>query len=255
MRTCSRRVAIVTALVMLVEAIVGTGLRAQDASDWLRVNIASVVPERFENYIELQLNEVNPGLQEAGIPWRSAWGTAEFGNSYELQFVTPLGDLADYDIGGPLALAMEPDKFWHLVDRLRRFTVLRESYAVQYRSDLSVESDEVGGLFLARVSTVEIAPGRLGDWTAFLDQNLSQFRGADVVFGVYQRMFGPAPTVWQVVENNASFTQLAQPSIIARAFGEQADAVAAELAGVVVSVERTVLRYDPELSYSSIPSQ
>ena len=28
---------------------------------------------------------------------------------------------------------------------------------------------------------------------------------------------------------------------------------AAEIAGVVVSVQRTVLRYDPELSYSSIP--
>ena len=195
----------------------------------------------------------NPGLQDAGVPWRSVWRTAEFGNSYEMQFVTPVGDLADYDSGGPLARVMQPDEFQRLVDRLRRFTVSRRSYAVQYRSDLSVESDQIGSLFLARTSAIEIAPGRVGDWTDFLEDSIPKFRGADLVFGVYQRMFGPGPATWQIVENHASFTELAQPSIVARAFGAQAGTVASELAGIVISVERTVLRYDPELSYSSIP--
>ena len=163
MRTLGLRVAVIAALVVLVEAIAATGLRAQDASDWLRVNIVRVVPEHLDDYIELQLNEVTPGLQEAGILWCSAWRTAEFRNSYELQFVTPVGDLADYDAVGPLARVMEPDRFQRLVDRLRRFTVSRESYAVRYNADLSVESDEVGTLFLARVSNVEIAPGRVSD--------------------------------------------------------------------------------------------
>ncbi len=255
MKTLGVRVAVVVTLLVVVETMVGSGLRAQDASDWLRVNVVRVVPERLDDYIELQLNEVTPGLQAARIPWRSVWRTAEFGNSYELTFVTPLGDLADYDIGGPLARVMEPERFQRLVDRLRRFTVSRQSYAIRYRADLSVESDEVGSLFLARVTTVEIAPGRGPEWTAFLEQRLPQFRGANLVFGVYERMFGPAPTSWQIAENHASFTELAQPGIIARAFGDQADAVTAEIAGVVVSVQRTVLRYDPELSYSSIPAQ
>ena len=255
MRTLSVRVAIIAAVLVLVEANVGSGLRAQDASDWLRVDVVRVVPERLEDYIELQLNEVTPGLQAARIPWRSVWRTAEFGNTYELRFVTPLGDLADYDLGGPLARVMEPDRFQRLIDRLRRLTVSRDSYAIRYRADLSVESDEVGSLYLARVTTVEIAPGRAGEWTAFLERRLPQFRDADLVFGVYEQMFGPAPTSWQIAENHASFTELARPGIIARAFGDQADTVVAEIAGIVVSVERTVLRYDPELSYSSIPSQ
>ena len=254
MTTLGVRVAIVAGLLVLVDAGPGSVLRAQNASDWLRVDIVRVVPERLEDYIELQLEEVTPGLQAAGIPWRSVWRTAEFGNSYELQFVTPLGDLADYDVGGPLARVMEPGNFQRLVDRLRRFTVSRDSYAVRYRPDLSAESDEIGSLFLARVTNIEIAPGRVGEWTAFLEQRLPQFREAGLVFGVYERVYGPAPTSWQIAENHASFTELAQPNIVARAFGEQAQAVAAEIAGVVVSVERSVLRYDPELSYSSIPS-
>lgn len=217
--------------------------------------MVQVLPERLEDYIELQLTEVTPALQEAGVPWRSVWRTAEFGNSYELQFIQPVGDLADYDAGGPLARVMQPERFQRLVDRLRRFTVARESYAVRYRGDLSVESDDVSSLFLARVSTLEVAPGRGADWAAFLERSLPQFRGAGVVFGVYQRIFGPTPTAWQIVENHESFADLAQPSIITRAFGEEADSVTSELAGVVVSVQRSVLRYDPELSYLSIPSQ
>ena len=108
MKTLCIRVAVIAALLVLVRTSGGPALRAQDASDWLRVNVVKVVPERLEDYIELQLTEVTPGLQEAGVPWRSVWRTAEFGNSYELQFVQPVGDLADYDAGGPLARVMQP---------------------------------------------------------------------------------------------------------------------------------------------------
>jgi len=254
MRKWSLRIIIFVTLLVLVGPWVHNSLRAQDASDWLWVDVVRTVPERFEEYVELQLSEVTPALQAAGIPWRSVWRTAEFGNIYELHFVTPVGGLADYDIGGPLARVMEPDRYRRLVDRLRRFTASRESHAIQHRPDLSVESDAVGGLYLTRVTNVQIAPGRGGEWTEFLRQRLLQFRDANLVFGVYERVFGPAPASWQIAENHASFTERAQPSIIARTFGDQADSVTAEIAGVVVSVQRTVLRYDPELSDSSIPS-
>ena len=72
-----------------------------------------------------------------------------------------------------------------------------------------------------------------------------------MVFGVYERVFGPGPSVWQIVENHASFGELDRPTILQRTFGEQADEVAARLAGVLLSIERTVLRYDPELSFSA----
>ena len=71
-----------------------------------------------------------------------------------------------------------------------------------------------------------------------------------MVFGVYERPFGPGAAVWQIVENHASFAELDRPTILQRTFGERADRVAARLDGVVLSVERSVLRYDPELSFS-----
>jgi len=227
--------------------------RAQDENSWMRVDVLQVLPRELDDFIELQLEEVNPALQRAGVPWRSAWRTAEFGNTYERLFVTPVASLADLDYGGPLARVLEPDRLERIRDRVRRTLSSRQSYAVRYRPGLSVESDDVSGLSLAWTTTIQVAPGRVADWEAFLRENLPQFRGADVVFGVYERVFGPGPAVWQIVENHASFSELDRPTILQRTFGEQADEIASRLAGVLLSVERSVLRYDPELSFSAPP--
>lgn len=224
---------------------------AQEETSWMRVDVLQVQPRELDDFIEMQLEEVNPALQRAGVPWRSAWRTAEFGNTYERLFVTPVASLAELDFGGPLARVLEPDRLARIRDRVRRTLSSRQSYAVRYRSDLSVESDDVSGLSLAWITTLQVAPGRLADWEAFLRENLTQFRGADVVFGVYERVFGPGPAVWQIVENHSSFSELDRPTILQRTFGERADEIAARLAGVLLSIERSVLRYDPELSFSA----
>ena len=51
---------------------------------------------------------------------------------------------AEYDTGGPLTRALEPDKRQRLADRLRRMTVSRERWAIRSRPDLSVEGDVAG---------------------------------------------------------------------------------------------------------------
>ena len=236
--------------VLLIPGVTSVTL-AQDGASWMRVDYLQVLPRELDEFIELQLEEVNPALQRAGVPWRSAWRTAEFGNTYERLFVTPLESLAELDFGGPLARVLEPERLARIRDRVRRTLSSRQSYAVRYRADLSVESDDVSGLSLAWITNVQVAPGRNPDWEAFLRENTPQFRGADVVFGIYERVFGPGPSVWQIVENHASFAELDRPTILQRTFGERADEVAARLTDVVLSVERTVLRYDPELSFSA----
>ena len=73
---------------------------------------------------------------------------------------------------------------------------------------------------------------------------------AGLAFDVYERVFGPGPASWQIVENYSSYASLEQPTILERAFRNHAAGVSADLSGVVMSIERTVLRYDPELSFS-----
>ena len=79
-----------------------------------------VLPRELDEFIELQLEEINPALQRAGVPWRSAWRTAEFGNTYERLFVTPMEEMGELDGGGPLARTLDPDRLARIRDRVRR---------------------------------------------------------------------------------------------------------------------------------------
>jgi hypothetical protein len=223
---------------------------AQGAMPWMRVDIIEVLPREFDQFIEVQSRDVNEAMQRAGVPWRSAWRTAEFGNLYEYMFVTPMDNLAELDRGGPLALALDRRDMERIDERVRRTISGHRSYALRYRPELSVEAENAGGLALAWITTLEVAPGRLADWQAFMRERLPLFRGDNVVFGMYERYLGSGAAVWQLVENHSSFTELNNPTIMQRALGARTSETAAGLAGVVLSVERTVLRYDPELSFS-----
>lgn len=112
-----------------------------------------------------------------------------------------------------------------------------------------MESEDVTGLPIARVTNLQIAPGRAVEFEAFLRSNLENFRSAGVVFGIYHRQFGPGPVVWQVVENLRRYGELFRGGIL-RAFGNDESAnVLAGLSGVITVVERTTLAYDVSLSY------
>ena len=90
-----------------------------------------------------------------------------------------------------------------MIEKLRRSIDRRQSYAVLYRADLSVESEDVSGFPIAQVTSLQVAPGRGAEFKVLLRENLETFRAAGVVFGVYQRQFGPGPVVWQIVEEPA----------------------------------------------------
>ena len=223
---------------------------AQQAMPWMRVDILEVIPREMNQFIEVQSRDVNQAMQRAGVPWRSAWRTAEFGDMYEWMFVTPMDNLAELDRGGPLALTLDRRDLERIDERVRRTISGHRSYALRYRPELSVEAENAGNLSLAWITTLEVAPGRLADWQAFMRQRLPQFRGTNAVFGMYERYLGSGAAVWQLVENHSSFTELERPTIMQLALGQRTSDTAAGLAGVVLSVERNVLRYDPRLSYS-----
>ena len=232
-----------------VVALVASAELAQAQDSWVRVNIVQVKPDRLSDFIKLYRDEINPALQKAGVPWRSVWQTGEFGETYERHFITPMGSFAELDAGGPLARVLEPRALDRVLEKLRRATDRRQSYAVLYRADLSVESDDVSALPIARVTNLQVVPGRGAEFEALLRDNLDTYRAAGVVFGVYQRQFGPGPVVWQIVENLRSYAELARGGIL-RAFGDGSGRMASQLGELLVGVERSVLEYDPTLSFT-----
>ena len=243
------RTGVVASLVLTVGLLVcAPDIQAQDNETWMQLNVVQVRPDKLDDFVELYRDEINPALRRAGVPWRAAWRAGEFGETYERIFVTPMASFAELDAGGPLATVLDARQLERVLERLREYTDARQTYAVQYRGDLSVESDNVTGLAIARQTNLLVAPGRSAEFEAFLRDNRENFRQAGVVFGIYRRQFGPGPVVWQIVENLRSYAELARGGIL-RAFGEESDQVLAGLQGVITEVERTVLEYDEELSF------
>ena len=238
-----------TGLGLILALGFGWPVAAQDGASWMRVDTVQVRPDKLDDFVELYQEVINPALRRAGVPWRSARETGEFGETYQRLFVTPMASFTELDRGGPLARSLEPRQLSRVLSRLREYTDSRQSHAVLYRADLSLESEDVTGLPIARVTNLQIAPGRAAEFEAFLRSNLENFRSAGVVFGVYHRQFGPGPVIWQVVENLRSYGELSRGGIL-RAFSndESADALAG-LTGVVTGVERTILAYDASLGY------
>ena len=248
-KTRLEHVGILGALTVVLIIGVSTVARAQtdEVRTWMRVDTVHVKPEMWQQFHEIQREEVNPALQRAGVPWRSAWRTGEFGDGYAVMLVTPIEDFAAYDQGDLLSGALSLRELERLREKIRRCITGRESHAIHDRRDLSVGSSRRP---FAVISTLSVAPGRGQEFESFLRDTLPTFAEADVVFGIYQRVFG-GPSAWLLVQNLDSLAELDRPGVLVRAFGEEgADRVSARLAGVVTSVERTVLRYDLELSYS-----
>lgn len=226
----------------------GTQSWAQTAGErtWLRVDTVQVKPEMWTEYREIERDEVIPALRQAGVTSRSAWRTAEFGSTYELVLVRPVEDFGVYDSGDSFS-RLAPREAERLRERLRRCLVSRESAAILVRSDLGV--GETGRPF-AVVTTMTVAPGRGQDYENFLRETLPSLRKAGVIFGVYERRFGQ-PSAWLLVENIDSLRELTLPSALDRAFGEEgAGRLVERLSGILTSIERKVLRFDPELSFS-----
>ena len=237
------------ASVLLLLAVGGDRVAAQNDSTraWLRIDSVRVKPELWSEYRDLERDEVIPALRKGGVGYRAAWRTAEFGETYELVFVRPIADFGEYAAGDSFSKAMPPREAERLRERLRRCLLGRETTALVQRSDLSV--GETGRPFVV-ITTHTVMTGRGGDYETFLRETLPDFKKSGIVFGVYQRVYG-AQTAWLLVENLESLSELARPTAFFRAFGQEGGAdVASRLIGIVSSVERRVLRFDPELSFS-----
>ena len=232
---------------ILAGAGVPVGAQSGTVQTWLRVDTVQVKPEMWTEYREIERDEVIPALRKAGVGFRAAWRTAEFGSTYELVLVRPVSDFGEYDTGDSFSKGLAPREAERLRERLRRCLLGRESAAILQRSDLSV--GETGRPF-ALVTTLTVAPGRSGEYDAFLRETLPAIKKAGIVIGVYQRIYGHE-AAWLLVQNLDSLRELAQPGGLFRAFGQEgADDLIGRLSGIVTSVDRKVLRFDPELSFS-----
>ena len=81
------------AFVLLFQAL---ALAQSEPSPWHEFRVIRVKADMVDEWRELQMNDVNPALKAAGVPYRAVWRYV-FGNPNEWWSVTPIAAFSQYD--------------------------------------------------------------------------------------------------------------------------------------------------------------
>jgi hypothetical protein len=265
MKRIARRIAIALLGGALLLVLVGKFTLAQEKADskalatsassaqqWASITVVHVKPEMAAEYEDFVKNEALPAYKKAGVKWRHVWQTAVFGEGFEYVITMPIDSLAQYDGQGMVIKALGQDGARTYNDKLRRFVVNSHSYAAVIRPDLSYMGRLNGPPKMAVISFTQVAPGRAFEFENLIKRDiLPVMRKADVLgFIVSQTAFGGDINSYMSVNGAEDFAEISKGSPLVRASGPAALAkMAQNINGLIVHQERTVVRYNPNLSF------
>jgi hypothetical protein len=221
---------------------------------WLSINIVRVKPEMLTEWQDFQKNEAIPALQKGGIKQRDVWQTAVFGEAYEYTFVTPITNFAQYDSDGPILKALGQEGARAYAAKARRMIASSRTYAIQTRPDLSYMGKMTGPPKLSVGTFVKVAPGRHVELENLIKTDIVPvMKRADVAgYFVSQVVFGGDANEYASFVLYDKFADLDKGSPYARVLGQDGtNKLLQKTAGLVVSAERRVYRYNAELSFGA----
>ncbi len=250
-----KMVGVVTAVLFMISVAGFEALFAQTVrkSERLMVTVVNVKPDKVDDYEKFVKDETNPALQKAGIKWRDAWKTAMFGNSFEYVYVEPIESFAGFDGPSPIerALGKEGNAAWSARSRSMINSVRRMQ--INTRPDLSYDGEGPRTPGVAVVTHATVAQGRNADLEAWVKADLLPvMRQAKVpAYLVSQMALGGNANEYITLVMHANMAELEKGPPVYRVMSKEAgDKIYAKLpAGVIVNVERYVVRYSPELSF------
>ncbi len=225
--------------------------QAAPNAEFLSITVVSVKPEMMMEFQNFMKNTTNPALKKGGLKWREVWqNTGAAGDAFEYVIVAPVAKLAEFDGPGALekglgeqGLAAWQTKAGSLVNSVRRFII-------RTRPDLSF-SKGPGTPKLAVLHFLQIAPNRNNDYENYLKNDfVPVMKQAGVTYLVSQTIFGGNANEYITLTMRDNFAELDKGPVHVQALGQEgAQKLMQKMpAGVVMSVERSIARFVPELS-------
>lgn len=225
--------------------------------NWYSVTLATVAPDHVAEWLEIQKSQTLPMQQKGGIKSRDTWQSgAPFGDANTYGIVTPIDKFATYDMP-PIALRILGDAAGRTYqNKLAAITLNRRTFAVQDRVELSMPPAPNAKFVAAILADVTIVSGHQQQYEAYVKDDLLPLLKKDkaVGFVVSRTIFGGNANEYHEVTYLASFADIDKGPAQARLLSAaERTAMAAKIAPHVAHIERTILRYVPDLSYAAKP--
>jgi hypothetical protein len=222
----------------------------------LQITVVKIKPDMLDQWLDFQKNETIPMLKKAGVKSRDAWQTAVFGEGFMYGFVTPIDTFTQYDGDSAPVRALGADGARAYGEKNRRFIESTRSYFEQSRPDLSYDVKMTAPPKLALLSSIQIVTGKAPEYEAFIKSDvLPVMRKARLGYAVTQTILGGDINGFTSLIFYDSFAEIGKGHPFQRVLGVDGERQLTEKAASFVSrVERSVLRYVPELSFAPRPT-
>lgn len=225
--------------------------QAPPAPELFSLNVVTVQPDKMRAYIDLQKAEIMPALQKGGQAFRETWRTAMFGDPFMFAHVSPIRGFDQYDGQSPLVNALGQDGYAALMAKLRPMIATQKVSALRTRPDLSFATDGAGRPPMAILTVVHVQPTKLLEFESFIKGEWIPAikKGGAKGYTVVQVLYGGGTTEFHTLVGIDKYADLANHPAT-RALGEAGlNKMMAKSGGFASSIERTVIRMDPELSF------
>ena len=224
---------------------------APPPSQWLVITQVIVKPEMMAEFQNFMKNTTNPALKKGGVKWREVWQSTNYaGDAFEFVIVTQFDKFAEFDSPSPLEKALGAQGFADWSAKAGSLVKSVHRYIIRTRPDLSVMS-KASAPKLAIVQSVHVAVGRNQDFENYTRNDLLPVMakgGANYL--VSQTIFGGDANEYVTLAMRDSFADIDKGQIPVQVLGpEGAQKLFEKLpAGTVTRIERSIVRFVPELS-------
>lgn len=197
---------------------------------------------------------VNEGYRKAGVPWRSVWQSAMFGEMGNYVTVTPVKNMAQFDQGSPMMKLTEAERTKYLT--LIRNSVEETRYVLShYLTGLSLDSGRKTPPVFARVTTVKTRAGKGPQFEELLkDSMLPALKRAEVRdYWVNRVALGGQLGEYHILQLFDRWEEMDRWLPGEKLFGgkEAYERFLSRISEVVESADSAVIRTIPELGYGS----
>ena len=252
MNVRTKHAARAAALLMLCAPAVGYAQEDGSGTTRLLVTEVHVKPEKVDEWLALERNEVVPALKKAGIKEHTVYQTV-IGEATDFVIVRPLPSFAEFNGPDALERALGKDKAAVLVEKLRDCMVSMHRSIENRQDEFFLDPGDAQALFMSRYRAM---PGKARDYLSFVRTEMypvmkqakedGTFSGLEVTTSVQ----GGEPGIITLNMYYADFAPLDGPPPVAKTLGPQGTAAfLTKGAGLISQLEQRILKRVPDLSF------
>jgi hypothetical protein len=219
--------------------------------------ITQVKPDMIDVFQSIIIKEGIPAEKKAGTAWRATYRPV-LGEPNTFITVRPSPNYAQYDSPSYLERTLGAEGARRYLAKVGQAVVSQRRVIQTLVPNLSIESGMTAHANLLVVTEVTFVPGKAAEHAQLLtSQILPAYRKVGVKdYWVHNTNYG-APQHRTIVRPIANFAELdATQGLLVKALGaEAAQKINQQLAAITVTLENSVVRLVPELSYSTPPQR